>query len=32
MATTRARMMPPRNATAFMTSGTPWPRASRAKK
>ncbi len=25
-------MRPPRRATAYMTSGTPWPRASRAKK
>ena len=31
-ATIRARMMPPRSATAFITSGTPCPRASRAKK
>ena len=23
---------PPRRATAYITSGTPWPRASRAKK
>ena len=30
--TIRARITPPRIATAFMTSGMPWPRASRAKK
>ena len=27
---TCGRMRPPRRATAYMTSGTPWPRASRA--
>ena len=30
-ATTRARITPPRSATAAITSGTPWPLASRAK-
>jgi hypothetical protein len=29
---TRGRIRPPRSATASITSGTPWPRASRAKK
>ena len=29
--TTLARIAPPRNATASITSGTPCPRASRAK-
>ena len=28
--TTRGRMKPPLRATASITSGTPWPRASRA--
>ena len=31
-AATWGAMRPPRRATAYMTSGTPWPRASRAKK
>ncbi len=31
-ATTRARIMPPRVATDAITSGTPWPRASGAKR
>ncbi len=31
-ATTRGRITPPRSATAAITSGTPWPLASRAKK
>ena len=30
-AATRGRIRPPRRATAYITSGTPWPRASRAK-
>ena len=30
--TTRRRITPPRSATAAITSGTPWPLASRAKK
>jgi hypothetical protein len=29
---TCGRILPPRSATASITSGTPWPRASRAKK
>ena len=29
---TRAGMRPPRRATASITSGTPWPRASGAKR
>ena len=29
--TTRGRIRPPAVARAVMTSGTPWPRASRAK-
>ena len=31
-ATIRLRITPPRRATAAITSGTPWPFASRAKK
>ncbi len=31
-ATIRLRITPPRSATAAITSGTPWPLASRAKK
>ena len=31
-AITRGRMMPPRNATASITSGTPWPFASGANR
>ena len=31
-AATRGRIRPPCSATAYITSGTPWPRASRAKK
>jgi hypothetical protein len=30
--TTRGRIRPPRSAIASITSGTPWPLASRAKK
>ena len=29
--TTRGRILPPRSATASITSGTPWPFTSRAK-
>ena len=29
---TTGRILPPRRATASITSGTPWPLASRAKK